>query len=850
MLGFWTIKMAWRLGRGRRRRLLLYLSSMALGVAALVALQGFGTNLTRAVGEEAKALLGADLQFERGQPFSDSTQALVDSLAGLPGAHKARRLSFPSMATFPSAGRGGGTRLASIRAVEKGYPFYGSLTTDPPKAAGRFREGGGALVDGALLQQFGAQPGDSVRIGARTYAIAGKLQQSPGATATSSMVSPRVFVPYGTVDTTLLARGSRVEYETYVKLPGGTDLPLLAGELRVRLEGNEVQVRTPSSVAGDWQAGVQNLYRFLGLVGFAALLLGGLGVASAMNVYVKKEIETVAVLRCLGAKGGRAFRVFLAQAAGLGAAAAALGAALGVGVQLLLPDLLGGFLPVSTDFEVSWPAVGGGLAVGTGAALLFALLPLLQVRGVSPMRALRADVADGEEARANRGLRGGVWALIAAGTAGFSVQLAPDWRLGLGYAGGVVAVFALLALLAAGIVRAARAFELPALPYAWRQGLANLHRPGNQTRLLVGVLGFGTFLILTLLLAGRTLREQLQVADQAGRPNIVLFDVQPDQVEGVAQTVRKQDLPVLDTVPIVPMQLDSVKGRSIEEIKAAGDDEWAHAHDFRATYRDHLIDSERITAGAFVRQKRDYGPGDVVPISVEQDIAGDLDVGLGDTLTFDVQGVPITARAASLRKVDWQRVQTNFFMVFPPGALAEAPQTYAVLSRAGSEAASAGLQQAVARQFPNVLAIDLSLVLEVFNRLFGRLAQVMRFMALFSVLTGLVVLAGAVSASRYQRAEESVLLKTLGGRRRQVFQIMLAEHLLLGLLAALAGLVLSVGAAWALAYFVFEAPLALAPRAMALVGAAVPALTAGIGLWNSRGLYARPPMEVLRVEAG
>ena len=149
-----------------------------------------------------------------------------------------------------------------------------------------------------------------------------------------------------------------------------------------------------------------------------------------------------------------------------------------------------------------------------------------------------------------------------------------------------------------------------------------------------------------------------------------------------------------------------------------------------------------------------------------------------------------------------------------------------------------------------MLAIDLSLVLEVFNRLFGRLAQVMRFMALFSVLTGLVVLAGAVSASRYQRAEESVLLKTLGGRRRQVFQIMLAEHLLLGLLAALAGLVLSVGAAWALAYFVFEAPLALAPRAMALVGAAVPALTAGIGLWNSRGLYARPPMEVLRVEAG
>jgi putative ABC transport system permease protein len=603
-------------------------------------------------------------------------------------------------------------------------------------------------------------------------------------------------------------------------------------------------------VADDWQAGVQNLYRFLGLVGFAALLLGGLGVASAMNVYVKKEIETVAVLRCLGAKGARAFRVFLVQAAALGLAAAALGAVLGVGVQLVLPDLLGGFLPVSTDFEVSWAAVGWGLVVGTGAALLFALLPLLRVRGVSPMRALRAEVENGNGGPADRWLRGGVWALIAVGMTGFSVLLAPDWRLGLGYAGGVIGVFALLALLAAGIVRATRAFQLPALPYPWRQGLANLHRPGNQTRLLIGVLGFGTFLVLTLLLAGRTLRKQLQVADQAGRPNVVLFDVQSDQVEDVAQAVWGQNLPVLSKVPLVPMELDSVKGRSIEAIKEAGEDEWAHSHDFRATYRDHLIDSERIAAGTFVREERDYGPGDAVPVSVEQDMASDLGVALGDTLTFDVQGVPVKARVASLRNVDWKRVQTNFFMVFPPGALEEAPTSYAVLSRAESEAASAGLQQAVAQQFPNVLAIDLSLVLKVFDRLFGQLAQVMRFMALFSVLTGLVVLAGAVSASRYRRAEESVLLKTLGGRRRQVFQIMLAEHLLLGLLAAVAGLAAAVAAAWALAQFVFEAPLALAPRAMTLVLVAVPALTAGIGLYSSRGLYARPPMEVLRVEAG
>ena len=859
---FWALKMAWRLSRGRRRRLLLYLSSMALGVAALVALQGFGTNLTRAVGNEAKALLGADLELERGRPFSDSTQALIDSLSNQRQTRQARRLSFPSMATFPSAKSGsGGARLVSVRAVEPAYPFYGSLTTEPPEAARQFREQGGALVDGSLMRQFGVGAGDSVRLGGRSYRIAGELEQSPGATATSSLVSPRVFVRYGAVDTTLLGRGSRAEYEVLFQFTDGRDIETLAERLRQRLEDDEVQVRTPASVADDWQAGVENLYRFLGMVGFAALLLGGLGVASAMNVYVKKEIETVAVLRCLGAKSGRAFRVFLAQAAGLGLVAAAIGAALGVGVQLVLPDVLGRFLPVSADFAVSWPAVGWGLAVGVGAALLFALLPLLRVRRVSPMRALRSGIGEERDEPADRLLRWSVWTLIALGTAGFSVQLAPSWQLGLGYAAGVAVVFGLLALLAAGIVRAARGLRLPAhpkstwsltlpaLPYPWRQGLANLHRPGNQTRLLVGVLGFGTFLILTLLLTGRTLREQIQVADKAGRPNVILFDVQPDQVEGVAQAVREENMPVLDTVPIVPMQLESVKGRSIEAIREAGGDEWAHEHDFRATYRDHLIDSETITAGEFVRTRRSYGPGEVVPVSFEEGIAGDLGVTLGDTLTFDVQGVPVRTRMASLRAVDWQRVQTNFFTVFPPGALAEAPKTYVVLSRAGGEAASARLQQAVARQFPNVLAIDLSLVLEVFDRLFGQLAQVMRFMALFSVLTGLVVLAGAVSASRYQRAEESVLLKTLGGRRRQVFQIMLTEHLLLGLLAALAGLALAVAGAWALAHFVFDAPLALAPGAMLAVLAAVPALTAGIGLWSSRGLYARPPLEVLRAEA-
>ena len=838
--------MAWRDSRGSRARLALYLSAMVLGVAALVAIRGFGDNLTRTVNQEAKTLLGADLKLEGESPFSDSTEALVDSIGG----EQSRRVSFASMAYFPATG---GTRLSAVRAVEGGFPYYGTLETTPDRASAVYQEQGGALVDGTLLRQFGVSVGDSVRIGGVSYPIVGELEQAPGGSSFTSAASPRIYVPRAGLDTTLFGRGSRVEYEVFFQFEAGRDLNALIATINPHLERRNLDIDTVEEEAADWEDGLTDLSRFLGLAGFVALLLGSLGVASAVHVYVQRRLTSIAVLRCLGAQAGRTFRIYLAQAGVLGIIGAGLGSTLGVGLQAFVPRLLQDFLPFEVSFALSWTAVGLGMAVGVGVTLLFALWPLLEVRGVSPLQALRTEVEPSTGGWRDPA-RWAVAAAVAAAVTGVALLQAPTWEIGLGYAAGVGAVFGVLALVARGIVAGVRRFFPTSWSYPWRQGLANLYRPHNQTTVLLLTLGLGVFLITTLVLVERTLLEQIQVAGGEGRPNLVLFDIQNPQVEGVTKAVKDAGAPVLSREPIVTTRLQAVKGRSLEALRrdSTVDVTWAYERDYRVTYRDHLSESETLVAGEFVGSVtgNPFQTGAAVPISMEREMAHEeLNVGVGDTLTFDVQGRPVKTYISSLRTVDWQRMGTNYFVVFPEGVLERAPQTHVLLSRASDEDMSAAVQRSVVQQYPNVSAIDLSLILSTFQDLFGRLSYVIRFMALFSVFTGLIVLAGAVVVSRYQRAEESVLLKTLGASRSTVQKIMTVEYLFLGTFAAATGLLLALAAAWSLSYFVFNGPFVGAPWVLLSAFGAAVVVTIGIGLWNSRGLYDRPPMDVLRAEA-
>jgi len=878
----WTWQMAWRDSRSSRRRLLLFSTSITLGIAALVAISSFGKSLQSAIDTQAKSLLGADLALASRANFSPEEEKLFQSLGG----EQAREIDFSSMIYFPKSG---GTRLVSVRALSGDFPFYGALETEPPEAAGAFRAGAGALLEEALLIQYGAKVGDPIRLGDLTLSIAGSLRKVPGETLALATIAPRVYLPMADLARTgLLRQGSMARYKVYVKLPPTANVKRIVERIQPELNRYRMGHSTVETRKKDLGRSIDDLYNFLNLAGFIALLLGGVGVASAIHVHVKQKIETVAVLRCLGASVSQAFAIYLLQGMALGVIGALAGAGLGLGVQFALPKLVASFLPFPVAFVISWSAVLLAMGQGFVICLLFALLPLLSVRRVSPLAALRSFV----EAPAGRRRDPLLWLAVlglALGIVLFCLLHTQHWYEGIGFAAGLALAFGLLGAVAAGIVWAVKKVVRPWMPYVWRQGLANLHRPNNRTVLLMLSLGLGVFLILTLYLVQQTLLAELASNRTGTGANLVLFDVQTDQKPGLLDLLHNQNLAVLDEAPIVTMRISSIKGRSVEEMLGDKNKQvpnWVLRREYRSSYRQQLRAGEKIVAGKWVGEGSprespkskvqspksggqgpisptnptsptspmtlDFGPWTLdsspVTVSVEEDIAKEMGVGVGDKLVLDVQGIPLAATVASLRKVDWHRVEPNFFLLFPLGTLEEAPATHVVLTRADSPEKSARLQRAVVQAFPNVSAIDLTLVLQTLDAILGKISFAVQFMALFTVLTGLLVLAGAILTGRYQRMRESILLRTLGASRAQILQIQLVEYLCLGLMAALTGIILAVAASWSLAVFVFHAAFVFFALPLLMGLLLVLLLTVGMGMLMGRGIANRPPLELLRVE--
>jgi putative ABC transport system permease protein len=838
------LKMAWRDSRASRRRLLLFSLSIVFGIAALVALGSGSASLTEAIHGQAKGLLGADLILTTRQPLAAAVSRYLSALGGT----EARDESFSSLLAFPAAG--GATHLVQVRAMEGAFPFYGDFVTVPADAPQRLRQGGDVVIlEETLLNQFGAKVGDAVKLGRTTFTIAGALQKMPGESAAVATLAPRALIPLSALAATGLAgpESLLVRYRVAVKLPPGADADLLAGGLPAKFPGERLGLETPQGRERELGRALTNVYGFLSLVGLVALLLGAIGVASAIHAHVRQKIPTIAVLRCLGASAGQSFAIYLAQGVGIGVVGAVLGAVLGVALQQALPVLLRDWLPFPVEFFIAWPAVARGMAAGLIVCVLFTLFPLLAIRRVSPLSALRAgaDAADTPPDRWRLVLA----AIILLAVTRFAIEQLHSRRHGAGFVGMLVLGLGALAGLARLVAWAARRWAPRRLPYAVRQGIANLHRPNNRTVLLLVSLGLGTFLILTLYLARSTLLSEVGGAGGRTRPNLLLFDIQDDQVEPLARLAAAQRVPVLQQAPVVTMRIAAIRGRPVEAWLKDGDGRlpgWALRREYRSTYRAGITASERIVAGKFAGQAGTGG--DPTPISLEEGLFRDLRLALGDEIDWDLQGVPLRTRVTSVRTVDWRRLEPNFFVVFPAGVLESAPQSYLVALRAATPADSARLQRALAGAFPNVTAIDLALLLQTLDTIFGKVAFVVDFMALFTVATGLVVLAGAVVAGRYQRIREVVLLRTLGATRRQLAQIQLVEYAVLGFLAAVLGSLLALAGAALLARFVFDAPLVAPPLDLAVAVGAVVVVTLLTGRLADRGLADRSPLEVLRAE--
>jgi len=830
----WLFKMAWRDSRKNRSRLLLFISSIVLGIAALVAVYSFKDNLQRDIDNQAKELTGADLIIESRKAITPKRQLMLDSL----GEERSKEKSFASMVYFV---KNGGNRLIQIKALEGNYPYYGNIETQPASAAKSFQQGKDALVDQTLLLQYDAKVGDSVKIGEVTFKIAGSLIKAPGQTGISTTVAPIVYIPLKYLDeTALLKVGSRVNYKFFYRFknPNTVDEFVKKNENAFEIEG--LSADTVASKKEETGRSFKDVSRFLALSGFIALLLGCVGVGSAIHVYIQEKLSAIATLRCLGLKAWQAFLIYLIQIFFIGLIAAVIGSVLGTLIQFLLPIVLKDFLPVTITMQVSWSAVAQGILLGLVISVLFALPSLLSVRKISPLNAIRASVEHGK--RKFDPLQGIVYGLMFLFILGFTYLQMRGWIQTVVFTVGIAIAFGLLIAFSKLLMFLVRKLLPQSLSYVWRQGFANLYRPNNQTLMLTVSIGLATAFIATLFFVQGILINRVTLSAGSNQPNMVLFDIQNTQKEPLAKLTKDYKLPLMNQVPIITMRIEEINGK-----KASGDstDRGAFRGEIRATYQDTLTAAEKIVDGKWLGKVGENGE---VRISLDQLYARRINVKVNDKIVFNVQGMLIPTVVGSLREVNWGRLQTNFRVVFPAGVLEDAPQFHVLMTRVPSSEVSAKYQGAVVKSFPNISVIDLDLVLKLLDEILDKIGFVIRFMAGFSMVTGWVVLISAVLTSKNQRIKESILLRTMGASRKQILSINAIEYFFLGALAATAGLILALSGSWALARFSFEANFVPPLGATLILLLGVILMVVVTGVLSTRSILNQPPLKILRNE--
>ncbi|WP_090752901.1 ABC transporter permease [Nonlabens sp. Hel1_33_55] len=830
--------MAWRDAKASKARLFLFMASIILGIAAVVSIQLFSQNLTDNIQRQSKSLMGADFIIDSDDIPNERAQTIIDSLQP-----DAKEVTFVSMIAFP---KNGGTKLVDVRGIEGKFPFYGTIETIPSTAGDVYQTSGGALVDATLMLQYNIKPGDSIKIGELTLPIAGSLKSIPGSEGISTSVAPPVVIPFEYIEATeLLQFGSRKEYQFFFNQPDA-DLNTLENIIEPKLDIEDADLDTHTSTSRRLGRRYENVGSYLNLAAFIALLLGCVGIASSVNIYIKEKLSAVAVLKCMGASRKQSFLIYLIQIAGIGILGGLIGTAIGVGLQYAFPFILSEFLPFELEISITAQPLIMGVSLGLFMSVLFALLPLMRTWFVSPLEVLR--VTDKSSQQSNTA-RIAVAGLIVLSLYLFSFWLLKDWLFALAFVGGVLVTFAILAGIAIGAMRLVKTYFPKGAGFTTRQSLLNLFRPNNQTLVLLVAIGLGTFLVSTLYFTKDILLGKTDIGQTSQRANIIALDVQPDQLDDVVATFDQNELPVLDNIPLVTMRMHKIKDKLVSELRVDTTRQirgWILNHEFRTTYRDSLIPSEEIIAGQWMPQQN---PGERINISISDNLAADAAITVGDPVTLNVQGVLMETVVGSIRKVDWANLQINFSIVFPSGVLEDAPQFNVLTSYAPTEEESAGLQRELVRKFPNISIIDLRQVFTVVEDILDKVSWVINFMAFFSILTGIIVLIGSVRTSKYQRIKESVLLRTLGAKNKQILKITALEYLFLGILGSLVGILLALVSSLLLALLVFKEPFIPSAVPFIVFLPVISILVLAIGLSNIRSVLSSSPLEVLRKAA-
>ena len=837
--------LAWRELRSSWRRLLFFFLCIGIGVGSIVALRSMIQSLNRAVAGEARALMSADVQAETTREWPAEVQAKMERVARPPLVEaRTETVEAPTMLRPADESRGGAL-MVELKGVERGFPLYGDFRLEDGRPFDfALVEGGGAVVAPLLLERLNLKVGDRVRIGEREFEIRGVSKQEPGSSG-GFRLGPRVFVSREDLEAAgLTGFGSRARRKILFRVGEGR-LNEFVGALRAELGSNNVvnvrSYRDSQENLGEQFSRAEN---YLSLTGLVVLVLGGIGVSSVTRVFVEQKKKAIAVLKCVGATGRRLTAAYLAQVLALGALGSLLGVALAKGALLFVRARFAESLPPNLSYDLQPGAVAQGLGLGLLISLLFSALPLLRIRRIKPNMLLRESEQDAP------GKRLDLWRAFVAGLVLAGLLLLTSWqagslRVGVFFLGGLgltALVLYLAAWLLILLVRRARGLGT----FAVRQAINSMHRPGNQTRVIVLAVGLGAFLVLSVQSLQAGLLEEFDVARRGNLANMYLIDVQSDQVEGVREIVSRTTGASAELIPTLRARIAAVNGKDVD-LEAAGvrRERGMLGREYVVTYRPRLEANETLLAGEFW----DETPSAEPEVSVEEGVRGVGGIDVGGTVTFDIQGRRVTARVTSVRRVDWRNSRTGFLILFRPGALDRAPTTYVgAIDGPTAEPERSRFQRAIVDRYPNVSVIDVADIVRGLSRILSNITLAVSFIGGFVFLSGALILVGSIAMTKFQRVYEAAVLKTLGAERRMLLTIMLAEYGLLGLVAGLVGAAAANGLSYAVSRYVFEIGWSFAPALNALGVAATALLVACVGAISSLDVLTKKPLSILRAQ--
>ncbi|MXP65700.1 FtsX-like permease family protein [Roseomonas sp. M0104] len=798
--------------RGGIRGLRIVLACLALGVAAIAAVGTLRAATEAGLAADGARILGGDLSVR--VSYRPMPQAARDWIAAR-GARLSEVVEMRAMAVAPSGQR----TLVELKAVDGAYPLYGRLELDPAGAL----PADGVVLEPLVAERLGLKVGDTVRLGEGRFRLAGLIRSEPDKVASPAILGPRAMIALEAVPRTrLIQPGSLVQYEYRIGLPPGTVPTAFARDLRAAFDDGGWRIRDAAEASPGVNRFLDRAASFLTLAGLTALLVGGIGVATGVRAWLDQRSRTIATLRCLGAPARVIFATYLIQVLALAGLGILIGLVAGQGLMLLAAHLLQGTLPVPPRLGIYPLPLGQAALYGLLTALAFALWPLGRAREI-PGAALFRDTVQATPSRPRLSLlavnAGAALALVAL-VVGTAEQ--PLFALGFcAAAGGTLLLFRLGAAALTAFARRLRGIRRPAL----RLGLANLHRPGAPTTLMLVSLGIGLTTLSAVAMIEGNLRRQIYDQLPEAAPNFYFIDIQSDQARRFDEVARAQPGVVeVKRVPSLRARIVAIKGVPVERVQASEDTRWALRGDRGLTYAATPPEGTHLAAGQW--WPADYqGPP---LVSLDARLAEGWGVGIGDTITVDVLGREVPLKIASTRDIEWQGLGLNFVLVASPGLLEAAPHTHIATVR-GDPAEDAAVLRAVTDAFPNVSGIRVRDALAAVAGLLERLGTAVSAVAGVTLLAGGLVLAGAMAAGQRRRVRDAVVLKVVGATRAQIRRAWLVEFGLLGLTAGLLAALCGTAASWAVARFVMRTDWVFLPGTLALTVAGCTALTLLLG---------------------